>query len=337
MTASRSGPTGPVVVDGVADVVAAVERAHRLGLRPVVRTRGDVASTDDVLVVDLSRISAVGIDVDAGVASVGGGASWSAVLAAAHPHGLAPVPGDGIDGSVVGTLLSGDPGWLARAHGLSRHTLRTAQVVTDTGSVEEATGVDLPTGIVTAVTLDLVSVAELYAGAIRYPASMAPEVGARFAEWTADLPPAMTSALVLGGSHVVVRVCHVGPADEGRDLIGAWRRWATPLADHVTLRSPTELGVLDDPQPRPALTVTESLRALSDPAVHALGAAVWGSPVALRAEVRHLAGVIRPGPEPTDLLLRVCGSAGTPDMTAAVARRQADLRRALVAVGAIVR
>ena len=55
------------------------------------------------------------IDADRRVARVGGGALWSDVIAAAAPHGLAPLSGSSPTVGVTGYTLGGGTGWLSRS------------------------------------------------------------------------------------------------------------------------------------------------------------------------------------------------------------------------------
>src|SRR4051812_21614422 len=110
----------PEVVVGAAseaDVVAAVGFAKQHGMPGRVQSTGHGAHaqiTDGVLV-STKRLDAVTIDADSRIATIGAGARWSAVIAAADPLGLAPITGSAPGVGAVGYLLGGGLGPLARS------------------------------------------------------------------------------------------------------------------------------------------------------------------------------------------------------------------------------
>lgn len=259
---------------------------------------------------------------------------------------------------VVGSTLVGGFGWLARAHGLSRDHVVEAETVLPSGELVHVTtdrhddvlwalrggGAPAP-GVVTALTIALVPQAAVYAGELRYPAEMAFEVLARFGERIAEVPPALTSSIVLQadpGACVAVRACHAGPGAEGRAWIDDWRRWAEPGEDRFTVRPASDLGDLDDEPVAPAFLVVSTawLRGLGDDLIGALVRAVLGSGSAAgRVEVRHVGGAVRSGTGPglhgaADLLLRVTAMPPTPSAAAPLERRLAGLLEEVVATGA---
>ena len=59
----------------------------------------------------------------AGTARVEAGAKWRDVIAAAHPHGLAPLNGFAGTVGVSGYTLGGGIGWLVRQYGAAAGSL----------------------------------------------------------------------------------------------------------------------------------------------------------------------------------------------------------------------
>ena len=362
-------PALVVVAASSDDVVAAVRFARSTGLRIAVQTTGHgVARAADAgaMLIDLSRLVDVQIDADARTATVGGGTTWQPVLEAAAASGLAPLLGSTPHVGAVGYTLGGGIGWLARAHGLCRDTLRAAQLVTLDGDVLEVSEASNPEllwalrgggtaglGIVTSMTVDLVPVATVYAGNLLYPAEMAPEVMARYADWVADLPAGMTSSIVLmnfppfeevpdplrGRSFVIVRGCFDGPVEEGQALVDTWRAWAPPALDMFGPMPFTAMATIsNDPvDPMPAVVTTEWLTELSGEVIEGLCAATYpngGPPALVFAEVRHVAGAMaRTGGvtlgRTSDLLLEMVGATPTPEATELVRSVQAGVRRRL--------
>ncbi len=200
----QHAPAVVVVAETTGDVVAAVRHARSEGLRIAVQTTGHgVARVADAaaLLLDLSKLVDVRVDSEARTATVAGGTTWRPVLEAASAVGLAPLLGSTPDVGVVGYTLGGGLGWLARAHGMGRDMLRAAELVTPDGEVVEVSEASNPEllwalrgggtsglGIVTSMTVDLVPLTTVYGGNLLYPAEMAADVMARYAEWVQDLP-----------------------------------------------------------------------------------------------------------------------------------------------------
>lgn len=185
----------PDLVVGVAtvqDVVEAVRYAaqHGLAVRMQATGHGAEEPVTDGLLITTGRLDGLAIDGD--VATIGAGARWGDVIAAAAPLGLAPITGSSPTVGVVGYLLGGGLGPLARSHGFSSDYLLGATVVTAGGEVVDAS----PTGdaelywavrggkggfgVVTEVRVRLVALPELYAGALTFDT---PNVEAALRGW----------------------------------------------------------------------------------------------------------------------------------------------------------
>ena len=88
-----------------------------------------LASVDDGVVLDLSRLKAISVDPQTGTVSVGGGCLWGEVDAATHEHGLAVPAGVVSTTGVAGLTLGGGTGYLTRRHGLTIDNLLSADLV----------------------------------------------------------------------------------------------------------------------------------------------------------------------------------------------------------------
>ena len=129
----------PDVVAGVtsaADAAAALRFAAEMGYRVTVQDTGHGAHAPIAsgLLISPRRLNGVEIDAAAGTATVGGGATWAPVVAAAAAHGLCPVTGSSTAVGVAGYLLGGGLGPLARSHGFSSDYLLGATLVVTHGS-----------------------------------------------------------------------------------------------------------------------------------------------------------------------------------------------------------
>src|SRR5690625_2226421 len=110
------------------DVTRAVEYANARGLSVAVQNTGHgvtVPADEHSVLIATNGLDQVSIDPQAGTATIGGGASWGPVLAAAQEHGLAPLLGSAPHIGAVGYSLGGGFGWLARKHGLAVDTVRS--------------------------------------------------------------------------------------------------------------------------------------------------------------------------------------------------------------------
>ena len=131
----------------IADIVSAVALCRDSGIAPAVRAGGhSVAglSTGDGVVIDLTAMRRVDVDADARVARVQPGATWADFDTAAAAHGLAATGGLISTTGVAGLTLGGGIGWLQRRYGLACDNLVAADVVTAAGDVVRADAQENP-------------------------------------------------------------------------------------------------------------------------------------------------------------------------------------------------
>jgi FAD/FMN-containing dehydrogenases len=276
--AIRHEPALVVGAANEADVVEAVRyaAAHGLPVRVLATGHGDHVPVTDGLLVTTRRLDALTVDPEARVATIGAGVPWASVVAAAAPHGLAPVTGSAGTVGAVGYLLGGGLGPLARSHGFSSDYLLSARVVTADGEVVEASpdgDADLywalrggkgGLGVVTEARVRLVELPELYAGSLAFDGAHAETVLRGWIDWTATAPDDVTTSLLLirfpdapfipepvrGRFLANLRFARPGSAVDGERLAAPLRALAPvevdalgplPLADVALIHSdPTE-------------------------------------------------------------------------------------------------
>jgi FAD/FMN-containing dehydrogenase len=206
--AVTSRPAVVVRARTIRDVQVAVRVATRHGLPLSVRSGGhDWAGRslrDGGLVIDLTGMDQVTAHPERCVATVGGGATAAAVIAAAEPYGLTAVTGTVGSVGMAGLTLGGGYGLLNGHFGLAADNLLGADVVLADGravSVDDETEPELfwairggggNFGIVTSMRIRLHAVRAVLAGVIGYQLREAASVLERLAEILADAPDELT-------------------------------------------------------------------------------------------------------------------------------------------------
>ncbi|ALG87059.1 hypothetical protein ACH46_19540 [Gordonia phthalatica] len=359
--AAVPAPELAVAAASLADIRAAVRYAAEHGLPVSVHATGHGAArpVDGGLLINTAALDTVRIDPDRRTATVGAGARWREVIAAAAPYGLAPLNGSSSDVGVVGYCLGGGMGPMARTFGFAADHVQSLTMVDADGDlrfVDADREPDLfwamrggkhPLGVVTEMTVGLVPVADVYGGAIFFPGDDAPTVMHAFREWAPTLPASTTTSISLlrlpdidpvppplrGRLSVHLRYVHVGDDDTGARLLAPMRAAATPIADLVC-RMPYTLidSVHQDPtDPMPAWDSGCLLSELTPDTVDAmLQIAGPGADVPLvLAEFRLLGGAL--GEEPS--IPNAVSGRGAPFLACAIGPYPPPLRQAVDAVG----
>jgi hypothetical protein len=319
-----------IAVQTAEDVATAVRVAADAGVRIDVLGSGH-GRLHDVrggVALSMRALDSVEIDVSNRTARIGAGCQWDRVVAAAAQNGLAAPCGSAPAVGVMGYLLGGGLGPLASTIGFSSDHVRSIEVVTAADgplTVAVDSHPDLfwamrggkhGWGAVTAVTVDLLSYAEIIGGGMYFDAVDAAAVVMAYAEWSMNLPPVMTTSIALlrlppapalpteiRGKHVAhVRFAGVSSHAEATSELAALRKVATPVMDTVGVLPYAKIGSIhaDPTAPMSVANGTASLSNLTSDAVDALLAS-GGPDVALplsAVEIRTLgAGARRFGPD----------------------------------------
>jgi len=121
------------------DVAVAVDYARTSGLELAVRSGGHSpaghGTSEGGIVIDLARMKALELDVDARSALAQTGLTAGEVTAAAATHRLAVPFGDSPVVGIGGLTLGGGVGYLVRKHGLTVDSLLEAELVTADGGL----------------------------------------------------------------------------------------------------------------------------------------------------------------------------------------------------------
>ncbi len=284
------------------DVVQIVRAAAEAGLRVAPQSTGHgaaaLADTDlsDTVLVSLAGLRGVTVDAGARTARVLGGSVWDDVLAAAAPHGLTALHGSSGGVSVAGYALSGGLSFYARSKGLAVNTVRAVQLVTADGSLVRASADEHAElfwavrggagsfGVVVSLEIDLLPIADVFAGMLLWDAARAAEVVPAYAAWTAAAPESATTSLrvmhfppipelppFLSGRDLVVIDGAILEADAAAsDLLAPLRALEPEMDTFGRIPSAGLVAVhMDPPDPTPALTAHAMLGSLPADAVAA--------------------------------------------------------------------
>lgn len=325
---------------GAADVITAVEFAHKRNIVLSVRSGGHnvagKALCDDGLVVDLSAMRAVYVDPDVPVVRAQGGATLGDIdhetqaFDRAVPFGLVSQTG------VAGLCLHGGVGWLTRHYGLALDNLISADVVTADGQLRRASEQKNPDlfwavrggggnfGIVTSFEFRACPIGpEVWFAAPIYPIAQAKQVLRSVSRFMEEAPPELGLIATLwnapedpripqkhqGGPVIALLACYHGSFAKGQEVIRPLGEFGTPIADlGESLRWTQVQSLLDDDYPDGKQYYWKSLylRELSDDVFDALiaHAATRPSP-RTTLDLWFIGGALnRVGPEDTAFVRR---------------------------------
>jgi hypothetical protein len=223
--------------------------------------------------------------------------------------------------AVAGYVLGGGLSFYARAHGLATSTVRALEVVTADGELVRATAdehADLfwalrggggGLGVVVAVEIDLLPIADVYAGMLLWDLSHAPEVLRAWAQWTETAPESATTSLrfmrfppipelppFLSGRRLVVIDGTILDDDEhATEILAPLRALAPEIDTFARIPAAGVLGIhMDPPAPTPAVSDHLLLADLPDEAIAAMLEAVGpdAETSLMVAELRQLGGAL---------------------------------------------
>ena len=324
--AADQHPAAVAFAEGADDVASVIRFAAENGLRVTAQGTGHGASAlaalEHTILIKTSAMREISIDAGVRAGRVEAGVLAMELAGAAQAEGLCFLPGSAPDVGVVGYTLGGGFGWLGRRHGFACNHVRAIELVTADG---EARRVDADTepdlfwalrgggggyGIVTALELELLPVAEVYGGALVFPAELGTNAVRAYRDWAADLPDEVTSIVrflrppplpdvpepIRDKPLLTIDAACLGDPAEGERLIAPLRELGEPIMDSFG-RMPTA-GLsrihMDPEQPVPGLGHHLLIGELPDEAIdtfHGLVGPEAGSPL-LFAELRHAGGAL---------------------------------------------
>jgi FAD/FMN-containing dehydrogenase len=324
--AADQQPGAVAFVESAGDVAETVRFAGANGLRVAGQGTGHGAvalgSLEDAILIKTERMRGIEVDPQAQTARVEAGVLVLELSERALAHGLSSLPGSSPDVGVTGFTLGGGLSWLGRRYGFACNRVRAIELVTAEGearTVDAGEGEDLfwalrggggDYAIVTALHLDLVPVAEAYAGALLFPAELGADAVRAYRDWAATVSDDVTSVVrfltppdmpdvpepLRGRPLLTIDAACIGSREDGEAAIAPLRALGETIMDSFDQMPAAGLCRIhmDPEQPVPALGHHRAIGELSDEAIDAFVGLVGpdaGSPLLL-AELRQLGGAL---------------------------------------------
>jgi FAD binding domain len=319
-------PVAVVFAESAEDVAATVRFAAEHDLRVAGQGTGHgaapLAPLDGAILLKTKRMRGIEVDAEARRARVEAGVLSLELAEAAGAHGLAFLPGSSPDVGVVGYTLGGGLSWFGRRHGFACNRVAAIELVTAGGeprTVDAENDADLfwalrggggGYAIVTALHLDLLPIAEVYGGALLFPAEVGADAVRAYRDWAGDAPEEVTSVVrfltpppipdvpepLRGRPLLTIDAACIGPRGEGEAAIAPLRELGEPIMDTFDWMPAAGLGRIhmDPEQPVPGIGDGNLLASLPDEAIDAFVSVAGpesGSPLLL-SEIRQLGGAL---------------------------------------------
>ena len=279
-----------------------------------------LGSLEDAILVKTVRMRDVTIEGEK--ARVEAGALAEDVADAAIKDGRCSMPGTSPNVGVTGFTLGGGLSWLGRKYGWACNRVSAIELVTADGearTVDAGSDPDLfwalrggggGYAIVTALHLELLPVAEAYAGGLLFPSEIGADGVRRYRDWAANAPEEAATMVrflnlppipdvpepLRGQSLLAIAGAYLGTQEEGEKAFAPLREIGEPVMDTFTqMPAPGLTRIAMDPEPPvPGLGHHRVIHELSDEAIDAFVEAAGpdsGSPLLL-AELRQLGGAL---------------------------------------------
>jgi hypothetical protein len=322
--AADQQPSAVAFVESADDVSKVVRFASQNDLKVAGQGTGHGAVAlgplDDVILIKTERMREVAIEGQR--ARVEAGARAETVAGTAIEKGMSSMPGTSPNVGVVGYTLGGGLSWFGRKHGWACNRVAAIELVTGDGEARTVDATSDPDlfwalrgggggyAIVTALHVELLPIAEAYAGALLFPAEVGVDGVRRYRDWAATAPEEVSSMVRLlqlppipdvpeplrGQKLLGIAAAFIGSQEEGERAIAPLREIGEPVMDTFDQIPASGLGriAMDPEPPVPALGHHRVIRELPDQAIDAfyeVAGPESGSPL-LVAELRQLGGAL---------------------------------------------
>jgi hypothetical protein len=360
-------PQAVALVASAGDVAAVLRYATENGLRVAAQGTGHGAAPlpdlDGTILLKTERMRGIEIDPGSRSARVEAGVLSLELAEAAGAHGLAFLPGSSPDVGVVGYSLGGGLGWLGRAHGFACNSVRAIELVTAAGEARTVDAENDPDlfwalrggggdfAVVTALQLELLPIAELYAGTMIFPAELGAGAIRAYRDWAAQVPDEVTSIVRLlrpppipevpeplrNRPVITIGAACIGDHEEGERAVAPLLEIGEPIMSSFGQIPAAGLCRIhmDPEQPVPGIGHHMTVSELPDEAIEAFVANGPGpetGSVLLLAELRQLGGALGRAAEGGGALDKldaafVLEAIGSPMVPELAAKIPADLDR----------
>jgi hypothetical protein len=359
--AAEQIPEAVAFVESADDIAKTVRFATENGLKVAGQGTGHGAfalagSLEGTILIKTERMRGIEIDAEAQTARVEAGVLVAELSSAAQKHGLCSMPGSSPDVGVTGFTLGGGLSWLGRRYGFACNRVQAIELVTADGEARTVDAESEPDlfwalrgggggyAIVTALRLRLIPIAEIYAGALVFPAELGAEAVRAYRDWAAGVSDDVTSVVrfvtpppipdvpepIRGRPLLTIDGACIGSQAAGEEIVAPLRELGETIMDTWTWM-PSE-GLcrihMDPENPVPGLGEGMTIRELPDEAIDSFASVAGpgsGSPLLL-SELRSLGGALgRPDPEggalthlETDFVMYSVGMPMTPELGEAI-------------------
>ena len=322
--AADQRPEAVALVESADDVSKVMRYAGENGLRVTGQGTGHGAvalgSLEGTILIKTERMREVVIEGES--ARVEAGAYAEHVAEAAIQKGMCSMPGTSPNVGIAGFTLGGGLSWLGRKYGWACNRVSAIEVVTADGEPRTVSADSDPDlfwalrggggdyAIVTSLHLELLPIAEAYAGGILFPPELTADGLRAYRDWCAQVPEEVGSMVrmlnlppipdipeeIRGKKWFAVTVVSIGTEDEGRERVAPLLEIGEPVMSTVgQIPAPGLTRIAMDPEPPvPGLGHHRVIKELPDEALDAFyeSAGPESDSPLLLAELRHLGGAL---------------------------------------------
>jgi hypothetical protein len=326
-----------------------------------------LAALEGTILLKTERMRGIEVDAEAQTARVEAGVLVAELSSVAGAHGLSSMPGSSPDVGVTGYTLGGGLSWLGRRYGFACNRVQAVELVTADGEPRTVDAENEPDlfwalrgggggyAIVTALQVRLVPIAEIYAGALVFPAELGAGAVRAYRDWAAGVSDDVTSVVrfvtpppipdvpepIRGVPLLTIDGACIGSQAEGEAIVAPLRELGETIMD-TWAQIPAEdlCHIHMDPEnPVPGIGEGMTIRELPDEAIDAFAGLAGpgsGSPLLL-SELRHIGGALgRPDPDggalthlETEFVMYSVGMPMTPELGAAIPQHLAKIEQTM--------
>jgi FAD binding domain len=326
-----------------------------------------LAPLEGTILLKTERMRGIEVDPEAQTARVEAGVLVAELSGAVGTHGLSSMPGSSPDVGVTGYALGGGLSWLGRRYGFACNRVQAIELVTADGEQRTVDAENEPDlfwalrgggggyAIVTALQLRLVPIAEIYAGALLFPAALGTDAVRAYRDWAAGVSDDVTSVVrfvtpppipdvpepIRGVPLLTIDGACIGSQADGEATVAPLRELGETIMDTWGQIPAADLCRIhmDPENPVPGVGEGMTIRELPDEAIDAfvgLAGPDSGSPLLL-SELRHIGGALgRRDPDggalshlETEFVMYSVGMPMTPELGAAIPQHLAKIEQTM--------